>query len=354
VGSHLEAVGALLRATGLLQGDELADQRAGVQAQLGTIFAELGQYDKAKAQLEPALTTARQTGNRQIEANSLAELGRIMGTWLGDSEAGKAYFAEAMPIVRELGDQRALSFILRQLGNIAYHEGDPQAAEEYIVESVAIAKEIGDKQAVGAGLNSLGNVEGLKGDRTAALERYKESLEVARQLGHRGMQSMILINMSQSYNRLREIEEAMRTARQSYELAVEGGSDYLISGGHGVLGAAFLRQGRLDEARRHLTESAKLDQRMGLVEGNLVSLAWFARLRAAEGDVQGGLEWLGLAKSHPDLGTDGRLEVESALEELSAGLPEQQIRNAIDRGARLDFEAVIAGILASKEDGPGT
>ena len=168
------------------------------------------------------------------------------------------------------------------------------------------------------------------------------------------MQAMILTGMSWSYNRLRPIEEAMQTARQSYELAVEGGSDYLISGGHYVLGAAFLRQGRLDEARRHLTETAKLDHRMGLVDGNLVNLAWFARLRAAEGDVQGGLEWLGLAKSHPALGTDGRLEVEGALEELRAGLPEEQIRDAIDRGAKLDFEAVIAGILAGKEDGPGT
>jgi tetratricopeptide (TPR) repeat protein len=271
-------------------------------------------------------------------------LGRITGTWQGDFEAGQAYFDEAMPIARELDDKPALAFILRQLGNMATHGDDLDSAQAYLEESVELAREIGDMEAVAAGVNSVGNVATLRGDYAKGIEIYEESLEQARQFNNRGMQSMTLINISANQRSLKQYNEATRSAQQALKFALESGSDYLISGGHAQVGFAHLQDNQDAEAREHLMKSLSTSRSMGSISGILQVIPGFAGLRAHQDNVNTALEWVGLVKSHPDVDSDGKLEIRRALEELGGELSPDEIEAAMERGSKLKLEAVLAEI----------
>jgi predicted ATPase len=88
LGSGRDASKVLLKALKMLEGTDYTAQRADIQVQLGTVYAIQGQYQNARAQLEPALEQARQIGDRRVQALALAELARTVGMWQADYEAG--------------------------------------------------------------------------------------------------------------------------------------------------------------------------------------------------------------------------------------------------------------------------
>ena len=342
LGGHLEAVGLLKKAL------ELPVEGAPnlrLQLQLGGNFSLMGRYEEAKAQLVPALQSARQLGDRSAEASALAELGRVVGVFQGDEEAGRRYFDEALSIARELEDRPALLFILRQLGNMANARGDHRQAIEFLEESIAIARELRDTRSVAQGLNSLGNTFGLQDDLERAASTYAEALGLAQALGDRGLVSMVTQNISRMYVVQGKYQAALEEGRVSLKLAEESGSDYLASEAHWTIAGAEIELGKFQSARQHLHKAIRLSREMGSTAGILYVVDHYARLKASEGDRVVALSLLGLVSAHPARDAFSRQRVDRALAELRGEVPEEEIRAGLDRGAKLDLEQVVQGLL---------
>jgi len=196
VGSLDEAIRIQQRAVGMLS-EVVSPIRMHLQIDLGSALAVKGSYDVALAELESGLEAARSLGERSAEAKALAELGRVVGVWRGDIQAGQTYFDEALPIARELKDRPALVFITRQLGNLSNSLGELDKARAHLEESLALAREIGDRGAEVNALNSLGNTLQGQDDFDGALRYYQEGLDLAAEIGDRGQRAMLTGNMAQ-------------------------------------------------------------------------------------------------------------------------------------------------------------
>ena len=342
LGGHLEAVDLLEKA---LQLPVEGAPRLKLQLQLGTNFSLIGHYEEAKAQLEPALQSARQLSDRSAEASALAELGRVVGVFQGDEKAGRQYFDEALSIARELDDQPALLFILRQLGNMANARGDLPQAIEFLEESITIARGLGDTRSVATGLNSLANTLQIQDELGPAMSTYREALGLAQELGDRGLVSMVTANIADVYLDQGEYQAALQDARASLKLAEEIGSRYMAASGHWAIGRAQIGLEEYPSAGERLKKSLQLSKELGSTAAILVVLSEYGRLKAREGDRMGALSLLGLASANPGLDAYGRRRVNHVLAEVRREVPEREVQAGLEGGMKLDLEAVVNGLL---------
>ncbi len=340
-----ESVNVATRALALLEGIDAPEQRMELQMQIGGAYAFKGAYDEAVSQFEPALEIARELGDRSTEAKALAELGRVIGVWQNNNEAGLGYFDQALEIARELDDKPALIFILRQLGNLGNGMGEFEQAKAYLEESLELATELEDRFSQTVAINSIGLTAAAEGDLDEALDWYNKGLASAEALGNRSVSAMLIVNSADAHNLLGNLDEALRVGKRALALSKEVGSDYLIAGTHWTIGSVLISKGDLKAAREHLDESLRLNQAMGSPEGMAVLIADYARLRALDGELTKAIEWIGLTRSHPAARNYASIYLKKTLKEVRGELPDDEVEAALERGAKLELKEVVAELL---------
>jgi serine/threonine protein kinase/tetratricopeptide (TPR) repeat protein len=346
VGTIDEALSVSHKALGLLAGEEHTAQRLPLQILMGAWYGFKGAYPEAIAQFEPALASARELGDRSTEAKALAELGRIVGVWQNDHEAGRSYFDQALEIARELNDKPALIFIGRQLGNLGNMTGDFEMARVKLQESRELAREQQDGESEANALNSLGLTATAEGEFEQALVFYSEGLALAESMGDRGIAGMIILNTADVYLLDDHVEEGLRAAQKALDMVQEIGSDYLAAGAYRSLGDGLISKGDYEAARENLHESLRLTKAMGSTIFFMSHIVLqYGRLRARSGDQQGGLELLGLAREQRYLLLSGRIYFDKALEDVRGELSDKEVEAALKRGAKLDLDRVVEELL---------
>jgi predicted ATPase/DNA-binding CsgD family transcriptional regulator len=138
---------------------------------LGRYWWFAGQFAEGAAWLEAFLGRPGALARGPQRARALHALG--LATFWHETpaagvEASRRRFEEAADICRELGDDRALAAVLRDLGGYWKGGSDPGEARAVLAESVAIAERIGDRSAVAAATVYLGIVAVYQADAAAA------------------------------------------------------------------------------------------------------------------------------------------------------------------------------------------
>jgi serine/threonine protein kinase/tetratricopeptide (TPR) repeat protein len=344
VGSLDDALRVLQRAIGMLP-EMQAELRMKLQLQLGDAYAIKGSYDEAVAALQPALETARRLGDRSVEAGALAQLGRVAGVFRGDYPAGQAYFDEALPIARELQDREALVFITRQLGNIGNAMGDLEAARCHLEESLYLAREIGDRASEVNALNSLGINAQTRDDLEVALRHFQQGLDLAAEIGDRNLRAMLTGNAAEIHLRQGDFATAKRLSERALAVAQEAANDSLVASARFWLGVSLMRLGDTQPARVHMDEALRMVAAARADSALVYVLPEYARMWAAQGEVTKALEWIGLTLHHPAGDFAGRRYSQQVLGEIRGDLSEDEVQAALQRGAELDLDTVIEGLL---------
>jgi predicted ATPase/class 3 adenylate cyclase len=337
-----ESITVATRALALLEGVDAPEQRMKLQLQLGTAYGFKGAYNAAIAQFEPGLAAARELGDRHSEAQALGELGRVVGTWQNDYEAGQKYLDAAMEIAIELDDKPNQMFLVRQLGNLGFGQGQFEEAQAYLKQSVEIAREIDDEHAQAAALNSLGNVAWALDDFDQSLEWLLEGIEIVERLGDRGTTAMLSDNIAHTQNELGNYKEAERRAKRGIQMAREVGSDPLVAGGLTGLSNAKVLQGDLEEGLKLLEERLEMQIALENEGGISGAVAEYGRILALQGDPVKGLEYIGLGRTHPHIEAFGRNYFGRMAEQSRGDLSDEEVEAALARGAEMDLDEVVA------------
>ncbi len=157
--------------------------RAHVMEGTGVLAGCQGDYARAVAWLEQALSLIRPAGDQARTASALAWLG-----WAayehGDYERSRGSYEESLAIARERGaaGRGTAAFVLNGLGEMARHQGDYAAARAYYEESLALRQEMGDPHGVMCTLLNLGQVAHGQGKNAEARQLFHESLSLARDI----------------------------------------------------------------------------------------------------------------------------------------------------------------------------
>jgi len=336
--AYEEAMTLFDRAHAMLLGPEHTEQRLTVELLRANVESIRGHYEKAKEMMKPALDEVRATGNKRLLANLLGQLGRVV-MWQGDFSVSMKYIAEALDLSREIGDNAALVFNLRQMGNMLV-QTDPHESQKYALESVDLAQRLGDEESLAQGFNTLGIAYQLGGDPVKSLAAFRRSLEMNRAQGNRMSEAMALGNIAGLYSADGDLETAERMAREGLAIAREIGASSLFPSGEAMLAEICLRAGRDAEARTWAKAAGQSLRGMGIPPTLITVFYGISRVR--EGDRPKGLAWVGFARAHDPNQAEMKLLIRSFEALLRGDASEEETEAAMRAGEGLELEAILA------------
>ncbi len=264
-GEFADSVKSTEKALGLARELSSSIMLASCLGQLGHLYVDMGDYDRAEKTLRQALPMARAAGipARPTLARVLYGLGNVH--WrLGNLENARACCEESRDIARDIGDTNTLLMALNRLGVVMGGLGSPSAEENFYRQALSLAVSVGNRERAAVALNNLGALADEKGGLAKAQGFYLQAIDMAREIG----------------------------AQQSLAL-------YLINLGH-----SEIRLGQLDEADNHLREGLALAEHLGATPWAVTAVLFYARLFYARSEAERAYSLLGLARNQPAFSSD--------------------------------------------------
>ncbi len=346
VGADAAARPLLERALALRQAAGESDGPAVVTALvgLGLVCNRMGDYAASSAALERGLAGARAADDRANEAEALA-----VQSWVarkqGDYDRSRALAEEALPLGRALGG-RSLARALNAAAEALWALGDLDAAESRATESLEASRAEGDLAGESRALNVLSNIASDSRDLELAREFLLLSLEAARRANLLSYEGVIFGNLGDNAYRLGDYAAARAYGRQAGERLRELGMLPYVVLTLGNVAQADLKLGDDAAARRGATEALRLARSLGALPLVLLTVFLSGQILAETGQAARALRLYGLARAHPALEHQTKLEIDEEVARL--GLPAAEVEAGLATGAELDLDTVVEEILEEK------
>jgi predicted ATPase/DNA-binding SARP family transcriptional activator len=173
----------LNKALQLPEGMERTAERAQALNAMGYFYwADVG-ADNPRADLEEALSIARELGNNAIAARSLCNLG-LVETVEGNYEQAGSYFEQSMDLFRKVNSLSMENiWPLTFLGDIDFYRNDLNSAQIHYEQSVSALRGINDRNFLAYIVRRLGQLAWHRGEFDKAARFCHESLTLNQELG---------------------------------------------------------------------------------------------------------------------------------------------------------------------------
>ncbi|MGB8657652.1 MAG: tetratricopeptide repeat protein [Candidatus Zixiibacteriota bacterium] len=211
----------------------------------------------------------------------------------GQPNKAMPLFGISNEIDKKRGEKRGVAIGLGNLADDQMKIGELKSAESNLRRSIDLCRDVETEAGEAVGHQWLGQLLARQGK----FEESERELEEARRLaeGIKHTQGQGLIQASRVLRALlmSDAEEALKLAKRAYDIAFSSQNERDKIRAEWLLGAAYLANGHLGEAEKHLTEALVRDRRVNLVELEPDILLELAKLRFKQGHKE---ESLDLAK----------------------------------------------------------
>jgi transcriptional regulator with GAF, ATPase, and Fis domain len=219
-GKHREAIEAYERARD--RAGERGDVRsvATLTGALGAAHVKVGEYEKARHELEQSLAAHRRLGSREgaiLNQQNLA----ILQVYRGRYEPGLETAAEALRAARRIGKTDLVARSLNLLGQIHLRVGDLEGAEGHLEQAQRTVRELRSLRLLGVFLIDLGELRAAQGQAETARKHFQESAFLARKVGDRRLEAVAMSRLGEAHLLDNNHDRARVACRKALEL-VEG------------------------------------------------------------------------------------------------------------------------------------
>jgi len=303
---------------------QLAVPPAAIYRARGQAYETIGEFEKARADFEQALSSGREINDHKAEWQALIDLGFL---WAGrDYQRTGDYFQEALDLVRQMDDPTSLAHSLNRLGNWCANVDKLDEALRYHHQALDIFQELNDRTGLAETLDYLGMASQINGDLIQGTAHYQravelfhelddrrglvsslatlalcgpsymhdpsvspfslaeaiqygeQALKIAREIGWRSGEIYSLYCLGINLGPQGEYQRAWDMLQSALEISTDIEHDQWMIGVHCDLGALYYDMLSLALARQHLEQSFTLAQKIGssvwigLVTGWLASV----------------------------------------------------------------------------------
>jgi predicted ATPase/DNA-binding CsgD family transcriptional regulator len=308
----------------------------------GVIALRAADYPSAMSSTEESWKEAQIVGDRQRIAACLMNAG-VGYSCLGEPHQALHYYQASLAVFRELNPLGG--FVAQVIGNIgvvAQHLGDYDTALRQFEEALALVSESGLLPTDDIHMWCLVDVLSLTGRPDEAAERLAEFPRVLSSIENESLEAGMLILETLIAYRRGDYDKALQSAQAALEctqvhtLPVEESYRWLL------IGLVEIKLNHLDTARQHIRASL-----IDLRDKDFIMRAIYglAALEAAREQPERAAEWAALVHHHRATAYEVKVYAGELLAELQATLPPDVYAAAVERGAQLDPDAVIAAFL---------
>ena len=276
----------------------------------GLAYEALGDYERARADQQAALESARAAGDRRAEWQALIDLGKLWAE--RDYEKTGEYFQRAYDLARTIGNPAILAHSLNRMGNWYINVERPVDAIRYHHEALTIFQQLDDRHGVAQTFDLLGMSHSLGGDMIQGAANFRQAipllreldervdmasslttlalggaeyqattmvlaaknlaegqrdaeaaLEIARETGWRSAEAFALIVLAMCQGSCGDFTRALDSAQRAFEVAREIGHRQWMTFAHGALGEIDADLQALADARQHLEQALAMGKQIG-------------------------------------------------------------------------------------------
>jgi tetratricopeptide (TPR) repeat protein len=201
---------------------------------LGIVYAQRGEPDKARHLLEMALQIDQRMGNRLGQAQNLTSLGNLCAQRYDldrpkphELDDAEKYFKDALDLYTDLHNPRGQAAALANLGTVygrRRSRDDLDKAEDYFEQALEIDRQIGNPLGQAEGLVNLGTLYAEKGEPEKAEYHLKKGLQIVQRVGSRLGQAKALGNLGLLERRRGSAPQALRYLRRARRIFAEVGA----------------------------------------------------------------------------------------------------------------------------------
>jgi tetratricopeptide (TPR) repeat protein len=175
---------------------------------------------------EAGLAATRALGRCKDEGTMLAEIGFVYND-LGQRDKALDYFQQALSILEEVGDRKEIGTTLNNIGGVYHNLGQRDKALDYFQQALPIREEVGDWAGVAHTLNNIGLVYDNLGQRDKALDYYQQALPISEEVGDRYGESVTRYNIALVYRAEGHLAEAEAQLKLAVKLPEQVQSPHL-------------------------------------------------------------------------------------------------------------------------------
>jgi CHAT domain-containing protein len=257
---------------------------AGTLNNIGGVYSDLGEKQKALEYYNQSLPLKRAVGNRSGEAVTLNNIGRVYSD-LGEQQKALEYYSQSLPLSRAVGDRTGEAITLNNIGLLYSDLGEKQKALEYYNQSLPLSRAVGNRSGEALTLNNIGGVYSDLGEKQKALEYYNQSLPLRRAVGNRSGEAVTLTNIGGVYSDLGEKQKALEYYSQSLPLFRAVGNRSGEAGTLNNIGGVYSQLGEKQKALEYYSQSLPLRRAVGDRSGEAVTLYSIAYAKRAQGNL---------------------------------------------------------------------
>jgi non-specific serine/threonine protein kinase len=207
-------------------------------------------YPRALKHLREALAIFRTCGVRAGEAWALMAMGRA-ASWINlDGRPASAWFADALHIFREIGEQAGIGLMLTLLALESYDAGDRELAASQAAEALEIGTESSVLQllVVGQSRRMLAVLAADRGQHAESKRLLEQAAQAFEHAGDRYQLGVVLTTMAFLACERGDVVEALSALRKALRLARDAGSGERMRYDLGAAVQVLWHRGRTHEA----------------------------------------------------------------------------------------------------------
>jgi CHAT domain-containing protein/tetratricopeptide (TPR) repeat protein len=258
---------------------------AGAETYIGGLLDILGDVGKALDHHQRALKLARAGGYRQAEGSSLSNIGLIYN---GTADWPKAleFYRQALPIYQALGSKPNEALTLNNIG-VAYQElGEPERALDYLQQSLALMRAGTDKNAEAYTLLNIGRVYGRTFQYEKARDFYNQAQAIQKQTNNRAHEGETLDEIGVTYSAEGKYEKALESHRQAIEMQRAAGNLRREALALNNLGETYNLLDQPEKAVEQFTAALSILRNIGDPSNSATALQGIARVEMKRGRLQ--------------------------------------------------------------------
>jgi CHAT domain-containing protein/Tfp pilus assembly protein PilF len=235
------------------------DGEATTLSNLGLVYDEIGEKQKALDFYGQALSILHEIGDRSAEATALNNTGGVYDS-LGQIQKALDFYNQALRIHREAGDKDGEATSLTNIGAAYRRLGQPQKSLDYYNQALSIDRETGDRSGQATILNNIGLVYSIMGQESRALDSFNQALPIEREVGDRRGEATTLNNIGGAYDNLVQEQRALDFYNEALTIHSEVGDRAGEAGTLNNIAFVLKSQNRPDAAAAFFKQSVNVYQ----------------------------------------------------------------------------------------------
>ncbi len=197
--------------------------------------------EKSLAYYQQALGLSKQIKNNRLILSSTVDVG-IAYIESNDLDKALAYLLTAIPVAKQVNDTGKIAAVLCNIGNVHLHKKDPVKAISYYLQATGLLEKTRDKTRLPALYANICSLLNDQKEFNRAIEYGNRASELAEQTDDYYAAADALINLSNSYGYLKNLQKQYTLLQKALPLAIKNNDPEQIATVYNNIGDYYYQE----------------------------------------------------------------------------------------------------------------